>query len=90
MEESLQMKVANFRCFGTAMDESTDVSDTAQLAAFVSGIDTEFNLTEESAALMPMGGTTTGATSGTGDGWGTKRGGEEQWCVLAYQQRREE
>jgi hypothetical protein len=38
------------------MDESIDVSDTAQLAVFIRVIDME--LTEELAALMPMKGTT--------------------------------
>jgi aspartokinase-like uncharacterized kinase len=41
------------------MDESTDVSDTAQLAIFVRGIDNEFNVTEELAGLMAMKGMTT-------------------------------
>jgi hypothetical protein len=41
------------------MDESTDVSDTAQLTIFVRGIDNEVNETEELAGLMAMKGTTT-------------------------------
>jgi hypothetical protein len=42
------------------VDESTDVSDTAQkLAIFVRGIDNGFNVTEELAGLMAVKGTTT-------------------------------
>jgi len=41
-----------------ALDESTDLSDTAQLAIFIRGIDFNFNITEELAALFPMKGTT--------------------------------
>jgi hypothetical protein len=42
------------------MDESTDVSNTAQLAVFVRGIDNEFNVAEELYGLMAVKGTTTG------------------------------
>jgi galactitol-specific phosphotransferase system IIB component len=59
IEEILKEKAANFQWFSEAMDESTDVSDTAQLALFVRGIDNEFNVTEELACLMAMKGTTT-------------------------------
>jgi hypothetical protein len=60
-EESLKMKAANFQWFPTAMDESTNISDTAQLAVFTSGINMEFNTTEELTVLMPMKQTTIGA-----------------------------
>ena len=43
------------------MDESTDVSDTAQLAIFFRGISQDFEITEEFASLVPMKDTTTGA-----------------------------
>jgi len=58
------------------------VSDAAQLAVFVRGIDMEFNVTEELAALVPTKGTATDAdlheevkgypnteTGRAGDGW---------------------
>jgi hypothetical protein len=41
-----------------AIDESTDVSDTAQLDILVRGIYNGFIVTEELAALMAMKGTT--------------------------------
>jgi hypothetical protein len=53
-EESLKMKAPNFQLFSMAMYESTDVSERAQLAVFVRGVNMEFNITEELGALMPM------------------------------------
>ena len=43
-----------------ALDESTDVRSTAQLALFVGGVDDDFEVTEELAAIVPMKGTTRG------------------------------
>ena len=43
-----------------AIDESTDITSTAQLAVFVRGIDQEFNITEEMLGLQAMKDTTTG------------------------------
>ncbi|GBP69562.1 General transcription factor II-I repeat domain-containing protein 2 [Eumeta japonica] len=43
-----------------ALDEITDLSDTAQLAIFIRGVDKEFTVTEELLALEPLKGTTTG------------------------------
>lgn len=42
-------------------EQSTNVSDTAQLAVFVREIDMEFSITVELDALLPMKGTTRGA-----------------------------
>jgi hypothetical protein len=36
------------------MEESTDAGDTAQRAVFILGIDVEFDITEDVAALMRM------------------------------------
>ena len=36
------------------------MSDTAQLAIFIGGVDKEFTVTKESLALQPLKGTTTG------------------------------
>jgi len=58
-EESLKMKVANFKKFSITLDESPDMSYTAQLAVFFPGIDMEFHVNEELADLMAMKGTTT-------------------------------
>jgi hypothetical protein len=45
-----------FEAFSVAVDESTDVVDTAQLAIFIRGVDINFNITEELAALCSMKG----------------------------------
>jgi len=54
LQQQLEQKVQNFNFFAIALDESTDVVDTAQLLIFVRGIDSEFNIMEELAALQSM------------------------------------
>ncbi|ENN82943.1 hypothetical protein YQE_00692, partial [Dendroctonus ponderosae] len=51
---------ASLVSFSIALDESTDFSDTVQLAIFIRGVDKEFTVTEELLALQPLKGTTTG------------------------------
>ena len=46
--------------FSIAIDESTDVTDIAQLAVFIHGVDASLTVTEEFIKLVPMIGTTTG------------------------------
>ena len=58
MERSLESKAANFKFYALATDDSTDATDTAQPAIFISGIDDEFNVTEEMASLVPLKDTT--------------------------------
>lgn len=57
---SLQDECGNFEFFSVAIDESTDKTDTAQLAVFVRGITNDFRIVEEMARLVPMKGQTTG------------------------------
>ncbi|XP_056637725.1 general transcription factor II-I repeat domain-containing protein 2-like [Diorhabda sublineata] len=52
--------MAGFESFSIALDESTDLSDTAQLAIFIRGIDKEFTVIKELLALQPLKATTTG------------------------------
>jgi hypothetical protein len=58
IEITLKERISKFIFYSLAVDESTDVSDTVQLAIFIRGIDSNFNITEELAALFSMKGTT--------------------------------
>uniref|UniRef100_A0A8C3ISY3 Uncharacterized protein n=1 Tax=Chrysemys picta bellii TaxID=8478 RepID=A0A8C3ISY3_CHRPI len=58
VQKQLIQMAKDFEAFSIALDESTDVSDTAQCAVFIRGVDC--NITEELLDLMPLKGTTTG------------------------------
>ena len=62
IEKSLKVTTSTLEWISLALDESTDISDTAQLAVFIRGVDLNFNIIEELAYLMPMKGTTTYTT----------------------------
>ena len=53
---SLTEKIKAFQYYSIAIDESTDISQTAQLAIFIRGIDNDFLVTD----IYPMQGRTTG------------------------------
>lgn len=55
------LRASKFVFYSVAIDESTDMTDIAQLAIFILGIDDNFEITEELAALYSMKGTTKGA-----------------------------
>ena len=60
MEELLIATAKNFESFSIALDESTDVSDTARCAVFIRSVDCSLNMTDEFLELIPLKGTTTG------------------------------
>ena len=60
IESTLKELASKFVYYSLAIDESTDITSTAQLAVFVRGIDQEFNITEEMLGLQAMKDTTTG------------------------------
>lgn len=60
IEATLTEKAELFLAYSICLDESTDMTDTAQLAIFIRGVDVDFNITEELLKLASMTGTTTG------------------------------
>lgn len=58
IEENLKNRVSKFIFYSLALDESTDLTDTAQVAIFIRGVDVHLNITEELAALYPLKDTT--------------------------------
>ncbi|KAL2083019.1 hypothetical protein ACEWY4_020792 [Coilia grayii] len=59
LKSQLKEKVKSFIAFSIALDESTDVTDVAQLAIFIRGVDASLNITEEFVSVVPMTDTTT-------------------------------
>ena len=60
LKSQLSDKVKSFNWFSLALDESTDIDDTAQLLIFVRGISDNFQITEELLSMESMKDTTTG------------------------------
>ncbi|KAL4101254.1 hypothetical protein QTP88_021274 [Uroleucon formosanum] len=58
--EQVQDRVKHFQYFSIALDESTDMVDTAQILIFLRGVNANFEITEELGALESLSGTTTG------------------------------
>jgi len=57
---TLRERIAKFEYCSLTLDESCDISDTAELAIFALGIDTKFHISEELCSLILMQGATTG------------------------------
>lgn len=60
VESTLKERLRGCTFFSLAIDESTDQTDTAQLAIFVRGVDDHFNVFEELLALASLKGQTRG------------------------------
>ena len=60
ISNSHRSRIASFKLFSPAFDESTDASDLAQLTVFIRGIDCELTSTVELLPLILMKDTTTG------------------------------
>lgn len=58
--DQLSEKAKHFHSYLIALDESTDVTDTAQLAIYVRGVDDNCDVTEELLTIIPTHGQTTG------------------------------
>ncbi|XP_064411766.1 general transcription factor II-I repeat domain-containing protein 2A-like [Latimeria chalumnae] len=61
LASELNKKVQCFTLFSLALDDSTDIKDTAQLLIFVRGINDKFEITEEFLSMESMKGTTKGS-----------------------------
>jgi len=59
LDSQLKNKVKSFVAFSVALDESTDISDVAQLAILIRGVDETLSVTEKLLGLVPMIDTTT-------------------------------
>jgi hypothetical protein len=58
--EQLKIRAKSFDCYALAMDESNDITDTAQLLIFIRGIDATFTVLEELGGLCSLKGAATG------------------------------
>ncbi|GFY06017.1 general transcription factor II-I repeat domain-containing protein 2 [Trichonephila clavipes] len=57
---SINTNTTSFVYFSLALDDTSDIKDTAQLAIFIRDVDSQMNITEELLELVSLKGTTTG------------------------------
>ncbi|KAM3872079.1 general transcription factor II-I repeat domain-containing protein 2-like [Diretmus argenteus] len=60
VRDQITDKASGFSAFSIACDESTDISDSAQLLVFLRGVSEDFEITQELAGLETLSGTTKG------------------------------
>ena len=58
MKKTLKDKAQDFEFFALALDETTDITNTAQLAIFIRGVTSGFKIHEDLLSLESMHGTT--------------------------------
>ncbi|KAG0712678.1 General transcription factor II-I repeat domain-containing protein 2A [Chionoecetes opilio] len=58
VNDSLKTCCSNFDAFSLALDESTNMKDTTQLAIFIRGVSAALQVYEEFLQLVPLHGTT--------------------------------
>ena len=54
IENALEMKISQCELYSIALDESTDISDTAQVSVFITGNRNNFEVTEELLEMCSM------------------------------------
>jgi len=60
IEKTLKARAQHFEFFALALDETTDITNTAQLAIFIREVTSDFKIHEDLFSLEPMHGTTHG------------------------------
>jgi hypothetical protein len=60
LSDQLKQRVSEFCFYSLAMDESTDLKDTAKHLVCIKGVDINFEITEELAGMLSITGHTTG------------------------------
>ena len=60
IEDTWVQRPSGCEFYSLALDESTDISDTAQLVTFVRGVAITFDVVEKLLDICPLKGTTTG------------------------------
>ena len=61
LNSQLKNKIKKFIAFSVAVDKSTNITDVAQLAIFIRGIENTLIVSEEFVEMVPMSSTTTSA-----------------------------
>jgi hypothetical protein len=59
LNNQLMDKMSDFKHYSLALDESTYITDTAQVLLFIRGVDQDFNIVEELAGMQSLKGTAT-------------------------------
>ena len=60
IRDQLDKKIGEFTAYSIALDETTDTTDTAQMAIFIRGVNRDLDITEDLLSLCSMHDTTTG------------------------------